>query len=1048
MASRIKGITVEIGGDTTGLDKALKTVNSTIKNTQSALKDVQRLLKLDPSNTELLTQKQRLLKEAVASTSEKLEALKEAQRQAKQQLENGTLGQDKYDALQREIIETEEELKRLKVEAQNASVALAKIDEAGKKLESAGDSITNVGQKVSVASAAVIGLGTAAVKTAADFDAAMSQVAAVSGATGDDLDALREKAREMGEKTKFSASEAAEAMNYMAMAGWKTEDMLSGIEGIMHLAAASGEDLATTSDIVTDALTAFGLSAKDSGHFADILAAASSNANTNVSMMGETFKYCAPIAGALGFSAEDTAEAIGLMANSGIKASQAGTALRTIMNSLAGEVIICGDSIGEVSIATSNADGTMRELGDILADCRVAFAGLTESEQAAAAEALVGKNAMSGFLSLMNAAPSDIKKLSKAIDNCDGVAEDMANTMQDNLTGQLTILKSQLEELAISFGEMLMPMIRKAVTAIQGFVDKLNNMDEGTRKTILTIGAIVAALGPFLVILGKSISTIGSAMQGFVKLSKGIGKLKVAVSSSTGVLGKLGAALGGISAPVLAVVAVIAVLVAAFATLWKTNDEFRESIISTWNRIKETISSFCQGIVDRLNSLGFEFESIIDVLKTVWQGFCDLLAPVFEGAFNYIADTLSTTLDVILGVVDVFIAVFQGDWSGAWEAVKGVFVTLWTGLVTWFENILNTLKGVADVVLGWFGTNWNAVWTSVSTFFRDMWNGIVSFFQNAWDTICNVVNVGIMFIESLLQAAYDIITLPFQFIWENCGDTITTIWETIKTTVSNAINAVSGTISTVMNAIKTTISSIWDAVHTKVSTVLTNMKNTVSTVFNGIKSVASTVWNSVKSAISTVVDGIKTKVSSTFESVKSTVSNLFNSIKSTTTSVWNSIKSSITQPIDAAKNHISNALNSIKNFFANCRLSLPHIKLPHFSISGSFSLNPPSVPRLSVSWYKDGGIMMNPTVFGINGSSLMAGGEAGPEAILPLNGFYTRLEKMLDSKLNMGGMEKYLAIIADNSEKGIYLDTGTLIGKLAPGMNRQLGILALQEVYR
>ena len=220
----------------------------------------------------------------------------------------------------------------------------------------------------------------------------MSQVAAVSGATGADLEALRDKAREMGSKTKFSASEAAEAMNYMAMAGWKTSDMLSGIEGIMNLAAASGEDLATTSDIVTDALTAFGLSAADSGHFADILAAASSNANTNVSMMGETFKYCAPIAGALGFSAEDTAEAIGLMANAGIKSSQAGTSLRTVMNSLAGEVKICGAGIGEVTVATSNADGSMRDLSDILADCRVAFAGLSESEKAAAAEALVGKN--------------------------------------------------------------------------------------------------------------------------------------------------------------------------------------------------------------------------------------------------------------------------------------------------------------------------------------------------------------------------------------------------------------------------------------------------------------------------------------------------------------------------------------------------------------------------------------------------------------------------------------------------------------------------------
>lgn len=220
------------------------------------------------------------------------------------------------------------------------------------------------------------------------------------------------------------------------MAGWKTSDMLNGIEGVMNLAAASGEDLATTSDIVTDALTAFGLSAADSGHFADILAAASSNANTNVSMMGEAFKYCAPIAGALGFSAEDTAEAIGLMANSGIKAFQAGTSLRSIMNNLAGEVAFVGENIGEVTIATSNADGSMRSLNDILADCRVAFSGLSESEKAANAEALVGKNAMSGFLALMNASQSDIDKLSGAIENCDGASESMAETMEECWTEQ------------------------------------------------------------------------------------------------------------------------------------------------------------------------------------------------------------------------------------------------------------------------------------------------------------------------------------------------------------------------------------------------------------------------------------------------------------------------------------------------------------------------------------------------------------------------------------------------------------------------------------
>ena len=962
MAGRIKGITVEIGGDTTGLEKALKNVNSTIKNTQSQLKDVNRLLKLDPSNTELLSPKQSALKEAIGATKEKLDSLKQAQEQAKQQLENGDLGQDKYDALQREIIETEQELRRLQEEAASTSVALAKIDEAGKKMEAFGDSVTQAGQKIMPASMAVAGLGAAAVKTAADFDVGMSKVAAISGATGDDLDALRDKAREMGAKTKFSASEAAAAMEYMAMAGWKTEDMLGGIEGIMSLAAASGEDLATTSDIVTDALTAFGLSAQDSGHFADILAAASSNANTNVRMMGETFKYCAPIAGALGFSAEDVAEAIGLMANAGIKSTQAGTALRTIMNNLSGEVKITGAALGEVTIATTNADGSMRDLSDILADCRGAFSQLSESERAQAAEALVGKNAMSGFLALMNAAPEDIEKLSTAIDNCDGTAAQMAETMQDNLAGQLTILKSQLEELAISFGEMLMPAIRAIVSKIQAFVDKLNGMSESQRKAILTIGLIVAALGPLLVIIGTLISKVGAAMQGFVKLATGIKKLGVAVKAGSGIFGKLGAALGGISAPVLAIIAVIAVLVAAFKHLWDTNEEFRKAITGIWEGIVSIIQAFCQGIVDRLNALGFDFGSIVDVLKSLWDGLCQFLAPVFEAAFNVVSTVLGTVLNVITGLLDVFIGLFTGNWSQMWEGVKEIFSGIWDGITSLFDTALNLLKSLAETVFGWFGSTWESVWTGIKSFFETIWNGIVAFF--------------------------------------------TGIWNTIVSTVTAQINAV---------------------------------KTVVTTVFNAIKTTATTIWNGIKTAISTVVDGIKSKVSSVFESVKSTATSLFNGIKSTATNVWNGIKTAIITPIEAARDKIRSALDAVSGFFSGLKLQLPHIKLPHFRVSGTLSISPPSVPHLSIDWYKEGGIMTKPTVFGMNGSALMAGGEAGSEAILPLSGFYKQLEAMLTEKLNMHNVEKYLAVIAANSGKGIYLDDGTLVGRLLPAIDSGLG---------
>lgn len=977
--SRIKGITIEIGGDTTGLDKALKGVNSTIRNTQSQLKDVNKLLKLDPTNTNLVTQKQKLLKEAINETKTKLDALKEAQVQAKQQLEEGKLGQDKYDALQREIIETEEELKRLQQEAANTSTALSRIDEAGKKFEMVGDSITGVGKKVMPASLAVTGLGVAAIKTSSDFDASMSKVAAVSGATGDEFDALRAKAREMGSKTKFSASEAAEAMNYMAMAGWKTEDMLSGIEGIMNLAAASGEDLATTSDIVTDALTAFGLSAKDSGHFADILAAASSNANTNVAMMGETFKYCAPIAGAMGYSAEDTAEAIGLMANSGIKGSQAGTALRTIMTKLQGDLKLSGAAFGEMTIQTTNADGSMRDFSDILADCRVAFSQMTESEKAAAAEALVGKNAMSGFLALMNAAPEDIEKLESAIGSCsdeidgyNGTAEKMAAVMQDNLSGQLTILKSQLEELAISFGDMLMPVIRKIVSAIQRFIDKLNNMSEGQRNAILRIGLFVAALGPFLVILGTCISKVGIAMQGFVKLAGVFGKVKGAVAGASGIMGKLGAVLGGISAPILIVIGIVAALAGAFLYLWKTNEGFRDAILAIWQKIKDTVGGFIDGIRERLAALGISFEDIANAIKAIWKGLCDILAPLFEGAFNAIATILETVLGVITGILDIFIGIFTGNWEQVWNGVKEVFSSVWNGIKGIFETVINVIKGIAEAILGWFGTTWNEVWTGIKNFFVGIWTGIKNFF------------IG--------------------------------IWNGILTAITTIINGIRTVIETVFNAIKTAI----------------------ETVINAIKTVITTVWNGIKTTVTNIVNGIKNTITSVFNAVKNTITNIFNGIKSVATNIWNAIKEAIVAPIKAARDKVKGLIDKIKSFF-HFEWKLPHLKLPHLHITGKFSLVPPSVPHFSIDWYKEGGIMTKPMMFGMNGSSLMAGGEAGAEAILPLKEFYTTLSNMLDKRFDTKIMEGYLAVIAKNSSKGIYLEDGTLVGHILPAIDTELG---------
>ena len=813
MAGRIQGITVEIGGDTTKLQTALKGVNTEIRNTQSQLRDVDKLLKLDPGNTELLAQKHRLLGDAVKETKEKLETLKTAAEQAEQALKDGTITQDQYDGLQREIAETEAKLKSLEEQARQSGTALQEIAAKGEKLKTVGDNVTNVGKKFMPVTLGVVGLGTAAVKTAADFDSAMSKVAAVSGATGSDLEALRDKAREMGEKTKFSASEAAEAMNYMAMAGWKTEDMLSGIEGVMNLAAASGEDLATTSDIVTDALTAFGLSAKDSGHFADILASASSNANTNVSMMGETFKYCAPIAGALGFSAEDTAEAIGLMANAGIKGSQAGTSLRTIMNNLSGDVKICGSSIGEVTVATTNADGSMRDLSDILADCRTAFSGLSESEKAAAAESLVGKNAMSGFLALMNAGEADINKLSSAIDNCDGTAASMAETMNDNLAGQLQILKSQLEELAISFGELLMPAIRTIVGWIQKFVDWLNSMDEGTRKVIVTIALVAAAIGPILIIVGKVISAVGTIMTLVPKLA-GV------INAAKGVFAAFNAVCA--ANPYVLIIAAIVALVAAFIYLWNNCEEFRQFWIDLWENIKE-------------------------IAIAVWEA----LKAFFKAAWEAIKTTATTVWNAI-----------KDFFSGLWEGIKNIFTTVVNAISTFLTTAWNTIKNTVTTV-----------WNAIKTFFTTVWNGIKSVITTVVNAISTFLSTAWNGIKTAITTVLNAIKTAVSTVWNGIKNTITTIVNGIKNTVTTAWNNIKSAVSNAANTIKTGVTNAFNAMLNGIKNICGNIYGAVKGGFDKaigfIKGLASQAFQWGADFIGGIVNGIKSMIGKVGDAVSS-----------------------------------------------------------------------------------------------------------------------------------------------------------------------------------
>ena len=770
----------------------------------------------------------------------------------------------------------------------------------GNNLQSAGKSMTSAGSTLTkTVTTPVLGLGTAAVKVTSDFESAMSKVSAISGATGGDLDALNKKAQEMGAKTKFSATESAEAFTYMAMAGWKTEDMLDGIDGIMSLAAADGLDLATTSDIVTDALTAFGLSASDSGHFADVLAKASSNANTNVSMLGESFKYAAPVAGALGYSAEDTAIALGLMANAGIKGSQGGTALRGSLTRLIKPTDDAAALMEQYGLSMTNADGSMKSLGEVMNMLRDKLGGLTEAEQAQVAAQIFGQEAMSGMLAIINASDSDYAKLTDAIYDADGAAQQMADTMLDNLSGQLTLLKSALEGLAIQFGEILMPYIKQFVTWLQNLTQKLQELTPEQKEQVVKWAAIAAAIGPVLMVLGKLTTSVGSIITTFGKIPGALVKAKSAFTA-------VSAAIGGISAPVVAVVAVIGVLIAAFANLWKTNEEFRNKMTAIWDGIKSKFESFAQGIVDRLNALGFDFENFGEVVKAIWDGFCSLLAPIFEGVFNQISVILGSVLDALTGIFDVFIGIFTGNWDQAWQGVKEIFGAVWDLIKGTFESWAMAFKGIADTVLGWFGTTWDETWTNIKQFFVDIWNGITSFFSNV--------------ISAIKMAVSNFITTIINFFAQlptNIANFITNAYNSVVTWVSNMVAKAREMGQNFLNAVVSFFTNLPYKVGYFIGNTLTNIVLWVGNMVAKAREMGTNFINNVVSFFTQLPGKVLQFITSAFNNVQTWATNMVNKAREMGTNFINNVVSFFTQLPGKVLQFITSALNNVQTWATN-----------------------------------------------------------------------------------------------------------------------------------
>lgn len=1017
---------------------------------------------------------------------------------------------DEARELARQIQDLSSELHENKTKLSDAEYAADKLDNSLEEVESsakkADDGFTMFKATLANLAAEAITRAVDGIKNLAgnvielgqNFTSTMSEVSAISGATGEDFEKLEACAREYGATTVFSASNAAEALKYMSLAGWDADQSTSALGGVLNLAAASGMELGAASDMVTDYLSAFAMEAGDAAYFADLLSYAQSHSNTTAEALGEAYKNCAANLNAAGQDVETVTSLLEGMANQGYKGSEAGTAMAAIMRDITNGMKDGAIKIGETSVAVMDAQGNFRDLTDILTEVEAATNGMGDAERAVALSSTFTADSTKGLNLILNEGMDKIAGYEEELRGASGSAEEMANIMNDNLSGDMAAMNSAFEELGLKIYDALESKLRAGVQFI-------------------TNGVI-----PAIEWLGGHIPEVTIAVSGLgaVIAAMNWGTISSKITMVKGALVKLAAALGGVSLPAIALIAVITAVALAFTELWKNNEEFRNKITAIWDGIKAKFDEFGQGIVDKLNALGFEFEDITEVMKAVWDGFCEVLAPIFEGVFQQISNILSAALDVLTGLFDIFAGIFTGDWDMVWQGVQEVFGAVWDFVVATFENWISTFTSLADTVLGWFGTDWETVWTNVKTFFSDTWNSISSFFSGiltgiktfftetwdsivsffsgilsgisssvtgtmteihdtftniwdsitgflsgAWETIKNIVTVGIMAVKEIISAAFQIITLPFRFIWENCKETVLAVWETIKsvigekidavkekiTTVTSAIsdvasaawNAISSTASSLWEGIKSTIgskidaakekvstatsaitsvassawssvsstaSSLWSTISSTVSSKISAARSAVSSATSTITSVASSAWSSVSSAASSKWESVRSTISSKLSSAKSTVSSLMSGITSTmssglssalstVTGKFSSIYSTISSKMSAARDAVGNAISALKSKF-NFSWSLPHLKLPHVSISGSFSINPPSVPHFGISWYKDGGILTRPTIFGAAGNNLLAGGEAGAEAVVPLATLWDKLETMITSVFN------------------------------------------------
>lgn len=888
-------------------------------------------------------------------------------------------------------------------------------DTLGKGLTTVGNQIAGVGKAMTAGLTVPIGTAAAsAVKFGADFDKGMSNVAAVSGATTEEFGKMREAAISWGEKTVYTAKDASDALYYMGLAGWGANESIAGLGPVLNLAAAGDLELGRTSDIVTDAMTSMKLAAgelnkdgiENTIHFTNSLAAAMSNSNTDVDQMGEAFKYVAPLAGALGYDINDLSLALGLMANVGVKGTQAGTGLRQALKNLIAPTDKAQDYMDKFGVSLYDDTGKAKDMRTFMEELRGTFGDLsvdiydsngelksaeqimeeyghslptTQQEKLNAIVEIFGTRALPGILGIIEQGDDKFTDLADAIDGSDaafvkyngdimpmkealekfgdsvydttkgfeilGDAEGMAQIQMDNLHGDWIRFTSALGTSKIMITDLVKDSLRGFVQKLTELVQWFNSLDDAQKKHILKIAAIIAAIGPLLIVFGKTVAGIGSMITGFQKMSqafnliqtgfvmfgtklKNVGEaFKLAKAGFTGFASQtsmLGTALAGVTAPMIAIVAVIAVLVAMFVHLWKTNEDFRNKIIGAWDGIKSKFEEAGKKITDAINSLGFDFSDLGEVIYAAWDWICNVLAPILSEVFATIGRLIGGVVDIIVGVVQIICGIIKGfkdgDWSLFIEGLKSIWDGFWAIASAPFVAVYNILtEYLAKLGLTWSDV-WNGIkdfffgiWEAIKTFFTNIWNGIVTFFTNVINTIQSVVTTVFTAISTFINTILTNIQTFFTNVWNGIKTVFMTVINAIVQFVTTAFNNIKNAITTVFTAISTFFTTIWNAIKTVITTVVNAINTTISTVFNAIKTIITTVLNAISTFITTIWNAIKTFFINTVEAIKTQVSQKFEALKSAVVKTISNMVSSIISKVKEIYNGIVNTFSNIKS---------------------------------------------------------------------------------------------------------------------------------------